>query len=120
MSKTLDLTLYIFTKLFFRDEQLHHLVADIFGAGLDTTITSLKWALLYLATYPEAQKLIKKEVQEHNFNNRLFMSKSELPKTSVNTPKNCTEIGLGPGNTHSRARKRSIVTQLRKRYIESG
>ena len=66
----------------FSEEQLCHLVADLFGAGLDTTLTTLKWALLYLATYTEAQDLIRNEVkklEEHNF----FLTENDLPITAV-------------------------------------
>lgn len=38
-----------------RDEQMHYLLADMFGAGLDTTSVTLAWLLLYMALYPEHQ-----------------------------------------------------------------
>ncbi|KAK7083309.1 hypothetical protein SK128_013694, partial [Halocaridina rubra] len=39
----------------FTYEQLHHVAADLFGAGTETTITTLKWHLLNMALYPEVQ-----------------------------------------------------------------
>lgn len=40
---------------FMRDEQMHYLLADMFGAGLDTTATTLSWYLLYIALFQEEQ-----------------------------------------------------------------
>lgn len=40
---------------FMTDEQLHYLLADMFGAGLDTTAVTLAWFLLYMALHPEEQ-----------------------------------------------------------------
>lgn len=40
---------------FMTDEQLMYLLADMFGAGLDTTSVTLAWFLLYMALYPEEQ-----------------------------------------------------------------
>ncbi|XP_069836310.1 steroid 17-alpha-hydroxylase/17,20 lyase [Dendropsophus ebraccatus] len=37
-------------------------VGDIFGAGVETTSTVLKWALVYLLHYPEVQKKIQEEM----------------------------------------------------------
>ncbi|XP_056385620.1 steroid 17-alpha-hydroxylase/17,20 lyase [Hyla sarda] len=37
-------------------------VGDIFGAGVETTSTVLKWALVYLLHYPEVQKKIQEEL----------------------------------------------------------
>lgn len=41
---------------YFSDRQLHFLQADIFGAGLDTTLTIIKWCILYLCQYPQVQE----------------------------------------------------------------
>ncbi|KAJ2952657.1 hypothetical protein O0L34_g6989 [Tuta absoluta] len=45
-----------------RDEQMHYLLADMFGAGLDTTSVTLSWFLLYMALYPEEQEIVRKEI----------------------------------------------------------
>ena len=66
----------------FSEEQLCHLVADLFGAGLDTTLTTLKWALLYLASYPETQELIRTEIGKLN-EQKFFLTESDLPQTTV-------------------------------------
>ncbi|XP_069684383.1 cytochrome P450 306a1 [Periplaneta americana] len=47
---------------FYSDRQFHHLLADIFGAGLDTTLTTIRWFILFMAAYPEAQKKIQEEM----------------------------------------------------------
>jgi ecdysteroid 25-hydroxylase CYP306A1 len=39
----------------FTETQCFYLLADIFGAGVDTTLTTLKWFLLFMVAYPEEQ-----------------------------------------------------------------
>lgn len=43
---------------FVTDEQLYFLLADMFGAGLDTTSATLSWFLLFMALHPEEQVAI--------------------------------------------------------------
>lgn len=42
---------------YFTEPQLYHLLADLFGAGTDTTLTTLRWFLLFMAAHPMEQVL---------------------------------------------------------------
>ncbi|XP_061692184.1 steroid 17-alpha-hydroxylase/17,20 lyase isoform X2 [Syngnathoides biaculeatus] len=44
------------------DDYILMTVGDIFGAGMETTITVLKWAIIYLIHHPEVQKRIQEEI----------------------------------------------------------
>ncbi|XP_052891757.1 cytochrome P450 306a1 [Anopheles moucheti] len=46
------------------DIQLRHLMADLFGAGVDTTFTTIRWALLYIALYPKVQQRLREELRQ--------------------------------------------------------
>ncbi|NWI61948.1 CP17A lyase, partial [Todus mexicanus] len=46
------------------DDHLLMTVGDIFGAGVETTTTVLKWAVLYLLHYPEVQRKIQEEMDQ--------------------------------------------------------
>uniref|UniRef100_A0A182YEM7 Cytochrome P450 n=1 Tax=Anopheles stephensi TaxID=30069 RepID=A0A182YEM7_ANOST len=46
------------------DIQLRHLMADLFGAGVDTTFTTIRWALLYIALYPTVQQRLREELKQ--------------------------------------------------------
>lgn len=46
----------------YSDKQFYHLLADIFGASLDTTLTTLRWFFLFMAIYPYEQEKIQKEL----------------------------------------------------------
>lgn len=45
---------------FFYEKQCYFLLSDLFGAGVETTVNTLRWFLLYIA--------IHKDIQVRNFN----------------------------------------------------
>ncbi|KAG8445779.1 hypothetical protein GDO86_010532 [Hymenochirus boettgeri] len=44
---------------FFNNENLTQLVSDLFGAGMETSSTTLRWGLLLMIKYPEIQKKVQ-------------------------------------------------------------
>jgi cytochrome P450 len=65
---------------------LYHLQGDLFGAGLDTTLTNLKWILLCLAKHQDVQDKVDEEVRSKcgDSNQGLRLTDIEnLPYTQV-------------------------------------
>lgn len=46
------------------DEQLRHLLADLFGAGVDTTLTTIRWFLLFTGLDLNLQKALREEIKQ--------------------------------------------------------
>ncbi|XP_060067158.1 cytochrome P450 2J2-like [Ylistrum balloti] len=44
------------------EEQVIQTVSDMFAAGLETTVSTLRWALVYLTQYPDIQSRLQQEV----------------------------------------------------------
>ncbi|KAE8605376.1 hypothetical protein XENTR_v10015089 [Xenopus tropicalis] len=49
---------------FFNDQNLTVLLADLFGAGMETTSTTLRWGLLFIMKYPDIQKKVQDEIDK--------------------------------------------------------
>ena len=48
----------------FLDQQQEYFTADLFGASIETTSTTLDWILAYMAQNPSVQKKLQKEIDE--------------------------------------------------------
>ncbi|XP_022080018.1 cytochrome P450 2J6-like [Acanthaster planci] len=59
---------------------MQYTFGDLFGAGTETTSTTLRWALLFMVGYPEIQSQVQKEIDSVVGRNRLprLSDKSEL------------------------------------------
>ena len=55
---------FCLSMLVISEPQLLSLISDLFIAGGETTITTLRWAVLCLALYPEVQDRIRNELKE--------------------------------------------------------
>uniref|UniRef100_W5M2Y9 Uncharacterized protein n=1 Tax=Lepisosteus oculatus TaxID=7918 RepID=W5M2Y9_LEPOC len=48
----------------FHDDNLIHASGNMFGAGTETTGTTLRWGLLLMAKYPHIQKKVQEEIEK--------------------------------------------------------
>ena len=70
---------------FLNSTSLYYTTADLFGAGTETTTTTLYWALLYMIAFPEIQSRVQQEIDDAVGRNRLprLSDKPELPYTEA-------------------------------------
>ncbi|XP_051157558.1 cytochrome P450 306a1 isoform X2 [Leptopilina boulardi] len=65
----------------FADPQIYYLLADMYGAGVDTTLTTLRWFLLFIALHFKEQEEIQKELDAVIGDRRLTLNdSSSLPR----------------------------------------
>ncbi|KAM3930499.1 cytochrome P450 2B11-like [Leptodactylus fuscus] len=48
---------------YYHNENLTTLVVDLFGAGMETTSTTLRWGILLMMKYPEIQQKVQNEIE---------------------------------------------------------
>ncbi|XP_076242207.1 cytochrome P450 enzyme phantom [Calliopsis andreniformis] len=89
---------------YFTEPQLYHLLADLFGAGTDTTLTTFRWFLLFMATHPEEQKKLQlemdqclKEEEEPTLKDRECMPRLEAALAEVQRIRSVTPLGIPHG-----------------------
>lgn len=89
---------------YFTEPQLYHLLADLFGAGTDTTLTTLRWFLLFMAAYPEEQKKVQSEMDQGldkgeglSLRNRYCMPRLEAALAEVQRIRSVTPLGIPHG-----------------------
>ncbi|XP_070543996.1 steroid 17-alpha-hydroxylase/17,20 lyase-like [Ptychodera flava] len=46
------------------DVNVRQVVADIFGAGIDTTINTMNWCIAYMVNYPDVQTKVQEEIDD--------------------------------------------------------
>ena len=72
-------------KTFLTPATMHYTFGDLFGAGTETTTTTLYWALLYMIAFPDIQSRVQQEIDDAAGRNRLprLSDKPELPYTEA-------------------------------------
>ncbi|NXI56651.1 CP2J6 protein, partial [Chloroceryle aenea] len=67
------------------EENLIQIVFDLFLAGIDTTATTLRWALLYMVVYPDIQEKVQKELDAVLGSSHLicYEDRKKLPYTNA-------------------------------------
>ena len=58
-------------------------VVQLFAAGTETTVNTLRWALMYMMEYPEIQSRLQKEIDSVVSRNRLPRVGDKLPYTEA-------------------------------------
>ena len=67
------------------DDQLIYVCGDLFGAGTETTTTTLRWAILFMLHNPEMLRRVQREVAENVGPSRMptMKDKPYLPYTEA-------------------------------------
>ncbi|KAF7992669.1 hypothetical protein HCN44_005013 [Aphidius gifuensis] len=89
----------------FTEQQYYHLLADICGAGTDTSLMTIRWFLLYMATNPEQQEKIYQDIfdvmgdKEITLNDRSKLVRLESSICEVQRIRSIVPIGIPHGCT---------------------
>nr|XP_042699895.1 cytochrome P450 2C13, male-specific-like [Chrysemys picta bellii] len=69
----------------FDEDNLVQTVFDLFLAGTETTTTTLRWAVLYMVTYPDVQEKVQKELDAELGPSQLicYEDRKNLPYTNA-------------------------------------
>ncbi|CAL8126604.1 unnamed protein product [Orchesella dallaii] len=103
MNKTVDTT-----SPFYGETAEQHLVAalgDMFGAGTDTTSTTLTWGILYIIKFPGVQSKFQQEIDLVTANSRNVSvnDRSSMPYTSALIEEILRYSSIVPGGVQHRA-----------------
>nr|XP_060633136.1 cytochrome P450 2D14-like [Anolis sagrei ordinatus] len=73
------------TETSFNEQNLIHLLLDIFAAGIETTAATLTWGLLFMVLHPEVQKRVHEEIDTMigRVKSITMEDRSNLPYTSA-------------------------------------
>ncbi|XP_070802349.1 cytochrome P450 2J5-like [Pituophis catenifer annectens] len=69
----------------YNEENLSHCIYDLFAAGTDTSFVSMKWALILLASHPDIQEKVQKEIEDvFGFSRSIsYQDRKKLPYTNA-------------------------------------
>ncbi|KAL8188152.1 UNVERIFIED_CONTAM: hypothetical protein K2H54_062199 [Gekko kuhli] len=69
----------------YNEENLVQCIADLFGAGTETTTTTLYWAFLLMANYPDVQEKVQKEIDNVFGSSQLYsyQDRKNVPYTNA-------------------------------------
>ncbi|XP_029177903.1 cytochrome P450 306a1 [Nylanderia fulva] len=87
----------------FTQPQFYHLLADMFGAGTDTTLTTFRWFLLFMAIHPDEQKKIHDEMNEllgqklPSLEDKLVLIRLEAAISETQRLRSVTPLGIPHG-----------------------
>ncbi|KAL8188155.1 UNVERIFIED_CONTAM: hypothetical protein K2H54_062210 [Gekko kuhli] len=69
----------------YNEVNLVQCIGDVFGAGTETTTTTLYWAFLLMANYPDVQEKVQKEIDEVFGSSQLYsyQDRKNVPYTNA-------------------------------------
>ncbi|CAH1775383.1 unnamed protein product [Owenia fusiformis] len=86
----------------FNEDQLLHVIGDLFQAGTDTTATNIRWLFLQLLHHPEIQKKLRQEIHDvigqdrmPSMRDRVLLPYTEAVYTEAQRMCSLTPISLG-------------------------